>query len=540
MKRLTILIPTRNRPEKAELQASIILDKTKSYEEFVQIVISDNSDIPLKRVNFDERIKFIRASKRFPTFEEHFFWAIKKINSEFVWTLGDDDEPQSEAIDVLMRNLSENKHDIFIFNGLRETKKRNLVQMIPCSQNYLEIPYKNFLMSAGIWGIGAGISLCIFRRSSIKNEYLTEVEKIGAPIYSHVTLFLRSFKDSRFTFINLPLVAYRRSDPDAQVKRSGNWENYSKNSQRFYRYPWTIGFLKQINYLVKTDSISISEFTRVLEFDADSNRYFLIDSLEVMLLEELERSFFSKTNGVILLSKSDMKFLVFNRICAQVLNDELISIMRKIDLKSLRQTKALRLQYQTLKSNTHSRLNNYEKRFLVEKHFDYSEFMTPNGLIEIGDRYRILNNLILNIECSTIDSKHRSFLPNLKNIIDNRRTKITVLNDIKILFLLFKHHAGRRFMQERLYIYLRGIWIRSPFKGRSNRVSKSFFQATPWISIFVRELNLKVIRRRIGLIKKSFLYLKTLMLRVFWRTISFVWRKLPLDFRRLLKKILAR
>ena len=46
-----------------------------------------------------------------------------KINSEFVWTLGYDDELQSEAIDVLMRNLSENKQDIVIFNGSRETKK---------------------------------------------------------------------------------------------------------------------------------------------------------------------------------------------------------------------------------------------------------------------------------------------------------------------------------------------------------------------------------------------------------------------------------
>jgi hypothetical protein len=49
--------------------------------------------------------------------------------------------------------------------------------MISCSQNHLEIPYKNFLMSAGIWGIGDGISLCVFRRSNIKNDDLTEIEK---------------------------------------------------------------------------------------------------------------------------------------------------------------------------------------------------------------------------------------------------------------------------------------------------------------------------------------------------------------------------
>ncbi len=540
MKKLTILIPSRNRPEKVELQARIILERTKSYQEFVQVVISDNSDTPLERVNFDERIKIIRAPERFSTFEEHFFWAIKKLNSEFVWTLGDDDEPQSKTIDLLMKNLLANKHDIILFNGWRETKKGSLVQMIPCSQDYLEVPYKNFLMSAGIWGIGAGISLCVFRLGLIKNDYLTEIEKIGSPIYSHVTLFLRSFNTSSFIFINSPLVKYRRSDPDAQVKRSGNWEQYSINSKRFYRYPWTVGFLKQINYLVKANCISVSEFTQVLEFDAETNRYFLLDSLEVMLLEELEHSFFSKANGKLNLSKSDIKFLVSNRICGQVLNEELTSIMRKIDLKALHQTKGLKSQLQSLQSNSHSRLNNYEKRFLVKKHLDHSEFMTPKGLVEIGDRYRKLNNLILKIECSTIDTKHSSLLPNIKNTINTQPIRARVLNDIKILLFLFRHHAGRRFIQERLYIFLRGIWIRSGLKGRPNRILKSLLQGKFWKSIFVGRLNLKTIRGGIFLIKAFLLQLKFSALRIFWRITSFVWGKLPLNIRILLKKILAR
>lgn len=540
MKRLTILIPSRNRPEKVELQASIILERTRPYQEFIQIVISDNSDMPLEKLNFHARIKIIRASKRFLTFEEHFFWALKQIKSEFVWTLGDDDEPQSETIDLLMKNLFANKHDIIVFNGWRETKKGSLVQMIPCSEDNLEVPYKNFLVSAGIWGIGAGISLCVFRLSLIENEYLTEVEKIGSPIYSHVTLFLRSFNKGSFIFINSPLVTYRRSDPDAQVKRSENWEQYSINSKRFYRYPWTVGFLKQINYLVKTNSISVFELNRVLEFDADSNRYFLLDSLEVMLIEELERAFFSKTNGKINLSEADIKFLVSNEICAQVLNEELISIMRKIDLKRSHQTKELILQFQSLKSNSHSRLNNYEKRFLVEKHLDHSEFSTPKGLVEIEDRYRKLNNLILYIECSTIDTKHSSVLPNIKNTKNSRLLRPRVLNDIKIIFILLRHHAGRRFIRERLYISFRGIWIRSGLKGRPNEILNSLRRVQSWKSIFVGRLNLKTFRRRIFLKKESAQQLKFLTLRVFWRITSFVWGKIPLNIRTLLKEILAR
>lgn len=515
MTKLTILIPTRNRRERIEFQARTIMDKIKSHEGSIQVVISDNSDTPLIRANIDSRIKIIRASRRFLTFEEHFFWAIKKIDSEFVWALGDDDEPLSETIDHLMKHLFENNYDIILFNGLRETKNRNLSQMIPCSDNQIHDPYRQFLIAAGIWGVGAGISLCVFRRSFIKEEYLSEITKIKSPIYSHVTLFLRSFRKGKFIFLNLPLVSYRRSDPEAQLKRSENWEKYSASTKRFYRYPWTIGFLKQIDYLVNTKSFSISDLNRVLEFDADGNRYFLVDSIGMMLLDELESTFFAGKGKKNRISKSDIRYLSSGAIGPRVLDPELISLVKTIDLKASRQTKARSEQFRSIKSQTHSRLNNYEKRFTSKKYADYVEFNTINGILQINNRLNSLNNLILNLACSVIGAKHISQLQNLNDDSTPRLLRNNVLNDFKLFVYLLRQHSGRRFIKERVYIYLRGIYIRSRLRVKPT-------------------LNLTRLQSKPPLNLRFFIHTRS------WKIISFFWMRMPVTFRKFLKNISRR
>lgn len=515
MTKLTILIPTRNRRERIEFQANTILDKIKSHERSIQVVISDNSDVPLARANIDSRIEIIRASKRFHTFEEHFFWAIKKVDSEFVWVLGDDDEPLSETIDHLMKHLFENDHDIIMFNGLRETKNRNPSQIIPCSDNQIQMSYRQFLIAAGIWGVGAGISLCVFRRSFIKEKYLSEIIKIKSPIYSHVTLFLRSFKKGKFIFLNLPLVSYRRSDPEAQLKRSENWEKYSASTQKFYRYPWTVGFLKQIDYLVSTKSFSLSDLNRVLEFDVDGNRYFLVDSVGMMLLDEIENTFFAGKGKKNRMSKSDIRYLSSTAFGPRVLDPELIALVQALELDDSRQTKERIDQFRSIKSHTHSRLNNYEKRFASKKYADYVEFNTINGILQINNRLNPLNNLILNLACSVIGAGHISKLPNLNDDSPPRLFKKNVLNDFKLLVYLLRQRSGRRFIEERVYIHLRGIYVRSRLRDKPS-------------------LNL------VRLQGKPSLNLRFFVHRGSWKIVSFLWMRMPVVFRKFLKNSLRR
>jgi hypothetical protein len=414
-----------------------------------------------------------------------------------------------------MTHLFENNYDIIMFNGLRETKNRNLSQMIPCSDNQIQATYRQFLMAAGIWGVGAGISLCVFRRSFIKEEYLSEIMKIKSPIYSHVTLFLRSFQKGKFIFLNLPLVSYRRSDPEAQLKRSGNWEKYSASTERFYRYPWTIGFLKQIDYLVNTKSFSISDLNRVLEFDADANRYFLVDSIGMMFLDELENTFFTGKGKKNRMSKSDIRYLSSGAIGPRVLDPELIALIKKIDFKASRQTKARIEQFRSIKSHTHSRLNNYEKRFATKKHSDYVEFNTINGILQINNRLNPFNNLILNLACSVIGTKHISQLPNLNDDSTPRLFKSNLLNDFKLFVYLLRQHSGRRFIKERVYIYLRGIYVRSRLRGKPS-------------------LNLTRLQGKPSLNLRFFIHTGS------WKFISFLWMRIPVTFRKFLKNSLRR
>jgi hypothetical protein len=57
----------------------------------VQVFIYGDPNFPIERTVYDERVRLIRSDKCYPTFEEHFSWALRTIDSQFLRTLRDDD-----------------------------------------------------------------------------------------------------------------------------------------------------------------------------------------------------------------------------------------------------------------------------------------------------------------------------------------------------------------------------------------------------------------------------------------------------------------
>ncbi len=57
----------------------------------MQVFIYGDPNFPIERTVYDERVRLIRSDKCYPTFEEHFSWALRTIDSQFLRTLRDDD-----------------------------------------------------------------------------------------------------------------------------------------------------------------------------------------------------------------------------------------------------------------------------------------------------------------------------------------------------------------------------------------------------------------------------------------------------------------
>ncbi|RTY66263.1 glycosyltransferase [Flavobacterium bomense] len=109
-KLLTICIPTYNRSEYVINQLSFVLKELKSINNLIDVKVSDNFS------DMKHREKLIYFHKNNPQFElflnkknlgliGNFYSLLQKVNSEYVWFLGDDDVLIDGVLDVVIKNI---------------------------------------------------------------------------------------------------------------------------------------------------------------------------------------------------------------------------------------------------------------------------------------------------------------------------------------------------------------------------------------------------------------------------------------------------
>jgi hypothetical protein len=507
---LTILIPTRNRPNKLQKQIETLIEITKDLGvDEVQIVVSDNSDESLDLNHFKTAIKVVRAKSRFRTFEEHFFWAISQIDSEYIWTLGDDDPPISESFLELIALLRRNSYDILVFNGWKQRVNGKKSFVISSDHNCIESSYREFIVSAGYWGVGAGISLHIFRKKFIKPGILKAISDLQSPIYSHVTLFLHSFNQASFMFVNKPLVFYNRSDAGARDGSKDIWMDYALDKGDTYRHPWTLGFLKQVEYLNSAGVFSFQDLRVTLEIDEEGRRYFLIDSLISMTLEELGLFFKKEKYNRKKLTKTELKTL--KRMLSNFESNykKLVSLLSEIDPNLHRQSRTCIKTYGELNRSVHPREVDLAARFPSVSNGQYIEFQTPNGRVFIHLRLKSFFNPILYLAIAKLGTKHMSKLPIKTNVLSTEKELWNSRTKLRLLFLFL---TDKRF-QEHL-----GNKVRS--------MGRYFPKLASVIKFFLRNIFRKKVRP-----------LPNLKLFV-WRVVSIFWMRLPTQIRFFIKRTL--
>lgn len=286
-KLLSILILTHNR--KAEVSHLLrVLGNYLEDSKDVEVVLSDNSDEPLELEFTSSMFTMIRPAVRFKTAEEHFFYAIKQVRGTYIWPLGDDDIPTKNGLGALIELCRRSELDAMTWNARNVGVNSEVIgwSRVFCRTEILEIPYSDFITRMGFWSIPAGLSLTVFKRELLTDKIMHQVEANNSPIYSHVVAFALAFKDAKFAFINEDLVHYRTNSHDAE--RDGvHWNGYANSRGHYYRYPWTLGFVRHLKLLESEGAISKDYLARAIDITHFGSRFVLLDVVTNLFLEQL-------------------------------------------------------------------------------------------------------------------------------------------------------------------------------------------------------------------------------------------------------------
>lgn len=289
MKILTILIPTRNRSKELN---SLIFNLNQMIEHLslmdeVEIIISDNSERAIS-IEQHKNIKIIHTGGIYGTAEENLFSIIPLATGKYIWPLGDDDIPIYAGFEKMVKLCRSQIYDAMTWNsqviGIEgEPLGHSRINM---NVDELQISYNNFIERTGYWSISAGISLTVFKNELNNFDYLSEVMDLKSPIYSHVSYYIGIFHDKKFAFINKDLVLYQTNRHDVIVSKKNHWKKHSENSGYFYRYPWTLGMVIQLKFLEKKNIIQSSFFDNILDISHFGRRFKLAENLIAMLIEQ--------------------------------------------------------------------------------------------------------------------------------------------------------------------------------------------------------------------------------------------------------------
>ena len=278
MSKLTVVIPTKNQNNNLLKIVGILRSSLSEIEH--QIVVSNNSNHKIDQQLSIYNVELLKTPQIFMTAEEHIFWVIQQISCEYVWLLGDDDIPIEDGVRKLANIVNQGSFDCLTFNGIR-TNLRNekIVKMINNKKNYRgKLQY--FYESSGLLNGPASISLYVTKKEFLSEKYINEIQDLNAPIYSHLTLFLRSFTNANFAYFPIDIINHSKSDKKQDKKFSPNWIEFAENSGNFYYFPWTLGLLRNIRYLIKNKAIEKDFLSRINETDPRSRRYQLLPQIE--------------------------------------------------------------------------------------------------------------------------------------------------------------------------------------------------------------------------------------------------------------------
>ena len=293
---LSVLVPTFNRgsylPGIFAFFSQALSRGFISDSEF-EIVVSENcstddTQVILRDFEGVPYIKIVQPKSHLPTAEENMFFGVSQTSGNYIWVLGDDDCPNIDVFENLLKHLRKDEFDLVITNSSGLSHSGHLFESrTECSDSNQIKSLSDFTQKSGIIFALAGFSTTIMRGEiARKNLEISKKYFSISPIYSHVFWILETFWSHKFSFFPQNLVCYKQNKSD--VVENGHWVRAAQNHSAFYRYYWTLGIIRHCKELRSKTEIAFGWFHEVIDQNWFNRNSFLDGILrETMLQLEL-------------------------------------------------------------------------------------------------------------------------------------------------------------------------------------------------------------------------------------------------------------
>ncbi len=293
---LTILIPTYNRGHYLRQLLRLFKESGVLAEDHrIQLVIANNcsKDSTLQVVaeysDVFPNFKLLNYTEHVSSAEENVFRSFKNCDGEYTWILGDDDVPFFENLETVVRELETNVHDFLQHNIAVVGRKGKITSeaVLRMHNEKWTGDVRDLALHNGCWYVMAGMSNQILRTSLVRDFDFQTVTKIGL-IYSHVTAYLLCFSGRVTTCFNYPIVWYKVIEGD-----NDHWSRAAKKHNVFTEYFWTLGWIRQIKFLIGKGILQKSDPLYLLEHN-DRKKFRMLNTMHQKLFDQVKLGRISK------------------------------------------------------------------------------------------------------------------------------------------------------------------------------------------------------------------------------------------------------
>ncbi len=287
---LTVCIPSYNRGQRVcALVSFLIAHLLSRHQDDVELIVVNNCSQddteellrPFERLG----VRVVNRSLHLSTAEENLFHSLEFCRGEYIWFLGDDDQPVPEVFEILMDHLRREVADLFLFNSAIVDEYGALVvpYLFKMNASSLVLKGDDVVAGLGFTFALAGISSVVIKRSLANKTEALRILQI-AEIYAHVAWLLRCYSQHRVMVVNSPLVRYR---VDVSEKTAHHFSKLAKSKSTGNFYFWGFGLIKLLNFLVDEGVLSADGIARIIERRRDGSRFRLLDEVVHKMYEQI-------------------------------------------------------------------------------------------------------------------------------------------------------------------------------------------------------------------------------------------------------------
>lgn len=289
--KLSLVIPTLNRAKELNktfqyLNQAIAISGSKE----IEIIVGDNlsTDDTKKIVEYwQDRlpIKYFKHPIFLNTAEESLYSTLKHASGEYVWTMGDDDEPLADCLETLLKSIETYSPDYICLNTDYRLPDGRIIQQHR-SENILYNFGKDLFKNFGLCQMTCAFYACVFKKEFLNETLFKELYEIS-PIYSHIFSLFASFAYKKALFLNKVLIIGTANMPEDENLRI---QNATKSKNQYRYFSGTVGLLALIKKVSEVTKISHDEILSFQELVVDKKNWILnqmsLKKFILMIFEE--------------------------------------------------------------------------------------------------------------------------------------------------------------------------------------------------------------------------------------------------------------